>query len=128
MRRMVCLLCFVTLCVLVAAAQQPTAPGPPAQGSQAIRVATKLVIEEVAVKDKGGKPIGGLTANDFTLTEDGVPQTISFVEFQQLQAAVNSADLTPSSSSAVATAPPVTQTQIASEQPGDSRYRNHRLL
>ena len=88
MRRMVCILCFVTLCVLVAAAQQPTAPGSPAQASQAIRVATKLVIEEVTVKDKGGKSIGGLSANDFILTEDGVPQTISFVEFQQLQAAV----------------------------------------
>lgn len=106
MRRMVCILCFVTLFVLVVAAQQPTAPGSPAQGSQPIRVATKLVIEEVAVKDKGGKPIGGLTANDFTLTEDGVPQTISFVEFQQLQAAANSPDLTPSPSSAVPTAPP----------------------
>ena len=128
MRRMVCILSFVTLCVLVVAAQQPTAPGSPAQGSQAIRVATKLVIEEVTVKDKGGKPIAGLTANDFILTEDGVPQTISFVEFQQLQGAVNSADLTPSSSSGVPTAPAVTQTQIASEQPGDPRYRNHRLL
>src|SRR6202790_2503020 len=124
MRRMVCLLCFVTLCVLVAAAQQPTAPGPPAQGSQAIRVATKLVVEEVTVKDKSGKPIGGLTANDFTLTEDGVPQTISFVEFQQLQVAVNSAELTPSPGSAVSTAPPVTQMHIAPEQAGDPRYRN----
>ena len=128
MRRIVCILCFVTLCVLVVAAQQPTAPGSPAPASQAIRVATKLVIEEVTVKDKGGQPIGGLSANDFILTEDGVPQTISFVEFQQLQGAVNSADLTPSSSSAVPTAPAVTQTQIASEQPGDPRYRNHRLL
>ena len=128
MRRMVCLLCVVTLCVLAVAAQQPTAPGSPAQGSQAIRVATKLVVEEVTVKDKGGKPIGGLTANDFTLTEDGVPQTISFVEFQQLQAAVNSAELTPSPGSAVSIAPPVTQMKIAPERPGDSRYRNHRLL
>ena len=128
MRRMVYILCFVTLCVLVVAAQQPTAPGSPAQGSQAIRVATKLVVEEVTVKDKGGKPIGGLTANDFILTEDGVPQSISFVEFQQLQATVNSAELTPAPSSAVPTAPPVTHMQIAPEQPGDSRYRNHRLL
>src|SRR5580704_7849073 len=128
MRRIVCILCFVTLCVLVVAAQQPTAPGSPAQASQAIRGATKLVIEEVTVKDKGGKPIGGLSASDFILTEDGVPQTISFVEFQQLQAAVNSAELTPSPGSAVPTAPPVTQMQIAPEPPGDSRYRNHRLL
>src|ERR1700676_4413857 len=120
MRRMVCLLCFVTLCVLVAAAQQPTAPGPPAQGSQAIRVATKLVVEEVTVKDKSGKPIGGLTANDFTLTEDGVPQTLSVVEFQRLQAASNSAEPAPSAGPVVPTAPRATQTQIAPELPGDS--------
>ena len=31
-----------------------------------------------------GTPIDGLTAKDFTLTEDGVPQTIRFCEHQQL--------------------------------------------
>ena len=133
MRWIVCILCSVMLFALVVAAQQPQpnakpAPGPPAQGAQTIRVTTKLIVEEVTVKDKSGKPIEGLTANDFSLTEDGVPQTISFVEFQRLQAAVNSAGLTPSSGSVVLTAPPATQIQIAPEQSGNTRYRDHRLL
>ena len=33
---------------------------------------SQLVVEAVVVKDKQGKPIEGLTAKDFTLTEDGV--------------------------------------------------------
>ena len=48
-------------------------------------VNTQLVVETVSVKDKNGKPIEGLTAKDFVVTEDGVPQTISFCEFQKMQ-------------------------------------------
>ena len=35
------------------------------------------------VKDKNGNPIEGLTAKDFTVTENGVPQTIRFCEHQE---------------------------------------------
>ena len=47
---------------------------------------SQLVVEAVVVKDKQGKFIQGLTAKDFTLTEDGVPQTIRFCEQQKLAA------------------------------------------
>jgi VWFA-related protein len=104
------------------------AKAPSAQAPGTIRVGTQLVVEEVTVKDKSGKAMEGLTAGDFNLTEDGVPQTISFVEFQRLQVATNAAEPPPPSGPVVATAPPATQTQIASEQPGDTRYRDHRLL
>ena len=40
----------------------------------------------MVVKDKKGKPIEGLTARDFVVTEDGVPQEIAFVEYQKLDA------------------------------------------
>ena len=136
MRRLAVFLTLAALCALVVMAQNqppPPAQGTPAagasdQGQQAIRVTTHLVVEEVTVKDKNGKPIEGLTPNDFVLTEDGAPQTISFVEFQRLQSPGNSAETAPSSSPAVVSAPPATQVQIAPERPGDTRYRDHRLL
>ena len=55
-----------------------------ANGIVKFQANTQLVVETVTVKDKNGKPIEGLTAKDFTVTEDGVPQTISFCEFQKL--------------------------------------------
>ena len=123
----------MSLFVLVSAAQQPqrgatpTAASPQAQTSPPIRVTTQLIVEEVAVKDKSGKPVEGLTPNDFVLTEDGVPQTISFVEFQRLQP--QGAVATPSPSEPIIpTALPATRVQIAPEQPGDARYRDRRLL
>src|SRR6266849_1940438 len=49
------------------------------------KVSTQLVVETVVVKDKSGNPVEGLTAKDFTITENGVPQTIKFFEYQKLQ-------------------------------------------
>ena len=45
---------------------------------------TRLIVQTVTVKDKDGKVIEGLTAKDFTVTEDGQPQDIAFVEFQRM--------------------------------------------
>ncbi len=47
---------------------------------------TMLVIADVKVSDQYDKTIEGLSANDFVLTEDGVPQLISICEFQKLAA------------------------------------------
>src|SRR3984957_946593 len=105
MRRMARGFCLFALCVLVAAAQQPPANVTPAQAppqaAGTIRVGTKVVVEEVTAKDKSGKTIEGLTPNDFNITEDGVPQTVSFVEFQHIEAAVNTAGPTPSPGAAI---------------------------
>ena len=55
-----------------------------AAATPTFRTTTRLIVQTVTVKDKDGKPIEGLTAKDFVVTEDGEPQTISFVEFQRL--------------------------------------------
>jgi VWFA-related protein len=114
----------------------------PAQTQQAatptFRTNTRLSVQTVTVKDKDGKPVEGLTAKDFVVTEDGESQAIAFVEFQRLppprsSAQVSLGDLAPE---APAPTPPpakpgadsVTDAKIAAGPPGDIKYRNKRLI
>jgi VWFA-related protein len=95
------------------------------------RTSSLLIVETVTVKDKDGRPIEGLTAKDFTISEDGEPQTISFVEFQRLPgpgANPQAASEPPSVSPPPAKVAPATQAQIAVPAPGDTRFRDRRLL
>ncbi len=84
---------------------------------------THLVIETVGVKDKAGNPIPNLTKNDFIITEDGKPQTVAFADYQQLSETV-AAPFT----EAVSPIPKLHHTQISAETPGDTRFKNRRLL
>src|SRR6476620_1548487 len=83
-----CLLCF--LCSVPRShAQQAPAQLKDSQQKESqqpftLSINTQLVVETVVVKDKDGKNIEGLTDKDFTVTEDGVPQTISVFQFQRL--------------------------------------------
>src|ERR1044072_9412557 len=96
------------------------------------RSVPQVTVETVTVKDKAGRPIEGLTPKDFSITEDGVPQTISFVEFQRVQNPTEPPQAAPPSPSAAApsAAPPQrdAQYQISPSAPGDIRYRDRRLL
>ena len=47
-------------------------------------VDSKLVVANVSVKDKSGKPIMNLKKEDFQILEDGVPQTIAVFDRQEL--------------------------------------------
>jgi VWFA-related protein len=138
---------IVMRCVPLMGAPQPPA-APPAQAPAAtFRTTTRLIVQTVSVKDKDGHPIEGLTTKDFTVTEDGQPQMVSFVEFQRLttmptqagQAASVDASLAVSSpappapvapppAAAASTVPSPTDAKIASSAPGDNRYRTRRLL
>lgn len=42
---------------------------------EVLRVETSLVVSDVLVLDQQGRPVQGLTAKDFVLTEDGKPQS-----------------------------------------------------
>ena len=79
-----------------------------------LQVNTQLVVQTVTVKDNTGKTVEGLTAGDFTVTEDGVPQTISVFDFQRLED-------TPA-------AQPATPIQARPQASGNSQYQDRRLL
>ena len=124
---------LVAIAIVVAVAQAwPFARQQPGQ-SPAFRASTLLIVQNVVVTDKQGRPIGGLTARDFLLTEDGVPQTIAFAEYQQFDAPpLGATEITPSVPARPAsTLPPVTAVGVslnAVPLPGDSRYRGKRLI
>ena len=67
-----------------AQAPPPNQSGPPKQTSQSavatLHSGTQLVIVDVVVTDKNQKPVHGLKASDFTLTEEYVPQVVKHFE------------------------------------------------
>ena len=65
-----------------------------------------------------------MTAKDFTVTENGIAQTIAFLEFQQLE----EIDPAPELTERVAPIPRLAHTEIAAERPLDLRYADRRLL
>src|ERR1700686_2993040 len=98
---------------------------------------TQLVVEDVLIKGKDGKPVLGLKPTDFTITEDGKPQKISVFEFQTLEEELAGASSGPSKPAAETTTAkppeksgvkPLTTIQIAPERAGDLKYRNRRLM
>jgi VWFA-related protein len=87
---------------------------------------TNLVVVDVTVKDKSGKPIEGLKQRDFAIYEDGKPQKISVFEFQKLSMEVEPPP-TVQLSDQIAL-PPAPKTTISAESPGQVQYHNKRLL
>jgi hypothetical protein len=81
MRSAIVILLFAAAAVR---AQQIGQNTPPGGGTATFTTSTQLVVESVVVTDKKGSPIEGLTAKDFTVTENGVPQEIRFFDHQDL--------------------------------------------
>jgi len=81
---------------------------------------TQLVVETVVVRDKAGKPVDGLSAKDFTISENGVAQTIRLFDHETF-----APDLVPAArtSEHIHVFDKLGRTRIA---PG--RYPNKRLL
>jgi VWFA-related protein len=94
------------------------------------RSGARLIVQTVSVKDKDGRAVEGLTPEDFIVTEDGDAQTVSFVEFERLpdRPAAARAETPAPQFAATQSTPSPTQGQIAIPPPGDTRYRDRRLL
>ena len=75
-------LCLVFLIAgaSVAGAQAPIERRQPPPQVPTLKVQTRLVTVPLNVADAKGTPIGGLTADDFELSEDGKPQKIAVFE------------------------------------------------
>jgi VWFA-related protein len=99
-----------------------------ASGTYTLTAKAQLVVETVVVKDKQGKFISGLGAKDFTVTEDGTPQTIRFCEHQDLAAEEAPVAAAAPGTEQIKLYKQLTRTQIAPEAPENSRYKNRRLL
>ena len=116
---------------LAAPAQAPTPTAP--KGAFKFETTTRLVIVNVAVKDKSGGPVEGLSASDFTITEDGKPQQIKVFEYQRLadttlpEPGLARRDET-SSPAPAAAVKPVAPVQIAPSRQGEVKYKDRRLL
>jgi VWFA-related protein len=93
-----------------------------------IKVQTNLVVEAVQVKDNQGHAIQGLTADDFVLSENGVPQTIRYCEHQNISESAKPLQPMSSGTDDVTIYSRLANSQIAPETMNNKRYKNRRLL
>ncbi|MFN8007429.1 MAG: VWA domain-containing protein [Terriglobia bacterium] len=85
-----------------------------------------LVLVDVVVADKNGAPIKNLTRENFTISEDKVPQRISTFDFEDLSVATQ-----PSPESVTPTAPStgiINLSKMPQEQIPLQQFQHHRLL
>lgn len=121
----------IVLAVTRLGAQAPT---PPPQGDQpqaVFRSSTRLVVQNVYVKDKDGQPIQGLTSKDFVVFEDNQRQEIAFVEFQRIanEPVTDVQAITPDPvRDAVAGVQRAVNVEISTPPAASVKYQNRRLL
>jgi VWFA-related protein len=87
------------------------------------RTSANLVVVTVFVRDAQGRPVKGLTRDDFIVTENGRPQSIRVFEFQQIEDAAEG--------SAIAAAEAAPSPAAKPQETGavlPVRYRDRRLI
>jgi VWFA-related protein len=120
----------ILLFIASAACAQQIGSNKPADAPETptISLNVQLIVEPVVVKDKDGKFISGLTAGDFVVTEDGVPQTVRICERQSLSETAKPLEVTPRDQEDITLYRQLSRTQIAPESAGTERYKDRRLL
>jgi len=126
------------------------APNPASKEPAKFTVTTQLVSIDLTVKDKGGKPISGLEAGDFIVSEDGRKQKLASCDYQKLDntvldalpggpaetvsrntpAAASTSNIAAGQADTVSRNPPAVAStnNIAAGAPGEIRYKDRRLL
>ncbi len=124
---------FAAALVATTLAQGPPPPpdGPPPRdaqpnnGSYTLKVNSDLVLTNVVVRDKKtGEVVRGLKQSDFTILENGKPQTISTFDFESVDQATPLNEATVSGMAGSTTAKSPTQNIVATNE----QLRNHRLI
>lgn len=77
------LLTALPVCIFSQTTPQAQQQGPVYQSQTVLRSNTRLVVVDVIATNDKGSPITDLKADDFILTEDGVPQKLSGFSFQR---------------------------------------------
>ena len=129
MKRALAFLALALTCVRVTIAQQTGQNKNASEGNEyTLSVQSNLVVEAVAVKDKQGHFIHGLTAKDFVVTEDEKPQVIRHCEYQNLsETSKPLAPLTADEDKSTIYKK-LSRTQIAPETESNAHYKDRRLL
>lgn len=91
-------------------------------------VKVQLIAEAVVVNDERGNFIHGLSAKDFTVSEDGKPQTIRFCDYQSLAANSVPLPVTSPQNEDLRLYKRLPHTQISPTASGSEPYKNRRLL
>ncbi len=86
---------------------------------------SNLVIVDVTVRDRSGKPIENLKKSDFAVLEDGKPQQIAVFEFQRLEEQAPAPAARPRTAVAAVRPAPAPAPAVC---PGQVQYRDRRLL
>lgn len=123
---------LLTSSTALVAQQIGTNVKPADNGTYQLTVTSQLVVETVVAKDKQGHFINGLSAKDFTITEDGVPQTIRFCEHETLPTDTDALPPLQDADENITIYHHLTRTSVAPEDTqrdtGKSRYQGHRLI
>lgn len=101
---------------------------PNGDGVMTLSVQSHLVTEAVTVKEKNGKFIPGLTAKDFTRTEDNVPQKVRFCEHQNLSTERTPLPALDHNDDNIKVYRTLSRSQIAPEQTEDLRHKDRLLM